>query len=157
MLNKIGVQVIHGETDAYSFSGKRTRKQTVLLQVGKLSISKKAFLLGAALIVCQFLDGLLTYMGLSLLGVSMEGNAFLRELMHAYGMELTLFMVKTAAILLALTLMFHAHTRRWVRPIIAFLVMVYVCLAVVPWIMVISETHKENNAVAEIISPSRKQ
>jgi hypothetical protein len=135
-----GFEVVKGETEHISFSGKRARRPTVLIRVGRLSLSKKAFLLGATLAICQVLDGLLTYTGLSLLGVHMEGNAFIRTLVIAYGAAPALFLVKLVAILLAALLMFQAHQRRWVRPLIAMLILIYFGLAVVPWTYIISAT-----------------
>lgn len=132
-IKKFRFEVVKGETEHISYAGKRTRRPTVLIRVGSLSFSKKAFLLGAALVICQLLDGLLTYLGLSLMGVHMEGNMFLRELMHVYGISPVLFVAKSLAVVLAVMLAFHAHRRRWIRPIIGALVFVYLGLAVVPW------------------------
>lgn len=138
----ISFEIVRGETEHISFKGKRSRRPTILMRVrtkaGDVSLSRKAALLGLALAGCQLLDGILTYVGLRLMGVNMEGNAFLRELMHAYGMVPTLFIVKIMAVLLAGLLMFHAHKRKWIRPIIMLLVIVYLALAVVPWVTVIS-------------------
>lgn len=147
MLQRLGLQIGPGETEHVSFLGNRRRNHTVLITVGKLSISKKALILGVALITCQVLDGILTYLGLTFMGVQMEGNSFLRELMHAYGMAPTLFAAKTGAIVLAMVLMLRAHTRKWLRPIIFLLVVVYLTLAVVPWIYFIS--HDRTPLVAE--------
>lgn len=138
----IKFEVVQGETEHISFKGKRTRRPTILMRVktraGNVDLSRKAFILGAALAVCQVCDGLLTYLGLRLLGIHMEGNGMLRELMHAYGMVPALFAAKLFALLLAGILMFHAHRRRWIRPIIFGLVIIYLVLAVVPWLFIIS-------------------
>jgi uncharacterized membrane protein len=138
----IKFDVVDGETEHISFTGQRTRKATVLMRLrtksGTISLSKKAASLGLLLISCQFLDGLLTYIGLRLLGVQMEGNSFLRALMHAYGMLPALFIAKFTALILVGILMFYAHRRKWIRPIIFLLSVVYLSLAVVPWIVLIS-------------------
>lgn len=131
-------EIFHGETEHISFRGPRKRNPTVLIRVGKISVSQKAFILGTALVICQMLDGLLTYLGLRIFGISMEGNAFLRELMNAYGTAPVLFAVKLFAIAVVVLLTFQAHRRRWIRPLIFFVVAVYVCLAVLPWIYIIS-------------------
>ena len=138
VLERIGVQVGPGETEHVSFFGQRVRKSTILVTVGKLSISKKALILGSALVICQILDGILTFAGLKLMGVQMEGNAFLRALMHAYGMAPTLFVAKTGAIVIAFLLMLHAHSRKWLRPVILLMVITYMSLAVLPWIYIVS-------------------
>lgn len=153
MLRRLGIEVKPGETEHVSFMGKRARKSTILVSVGSRSISKQALILGLALILCQLLDGVLTFIGLSLMGIEMEGNSYLRELMHAYGMAPTLFLAKSAAIILAVYLMLHAHARRWIRPAIFMLVLVYLTLAVVPWTYFISEEKRlraqERSQVAE--------
>lgn len=136
-------EILKGETEQITYSGKRGRKQTVLIKVGKLSLSRKAFILGSTLICCQILDGLLTYIGLTSLGIHMEGNAFLRVLMHAYGAAPVLFFSKITAIIFVVLLTFQAHKRYWIRPLIFSLIMVYLALAVVPWIYIISSKHTE--------------
>ncbi|NDC38112.1 MAG: hypothetical protein EBZ48_08670 [Proteobacteria bacterium] len=138
MFRRIGVQVKPGETEQFTFRGERVRKRTILVSLGSRQISKQALELGAVLIICQILDGVLTYAGLSIMGVQMEGNSLLRELMHVYGMAPTIFIAKTLAIVLAIVLMLHAHSRRWIRPVIALLVVTYLALAVVPWTYIIS-------------------
>ena len=121
-----------------SFRGRRSRNPTVVLHIGEVKLSRKALVLGACLIVCQIFDGLLTFLGLTLLGVEMEGNGFLRELMTAYGTAPVLFGIKIAAIVLIVMLTFHANRRRWIRPLIFLLVSVYMAMAVIPWVYIIS-------------------
>lgn len=132
-------EVVEGETDHISYSGERIRRKTTLIRVGKYSFSRKAFLLGATLVLCQIWDGALTYLGLRLLGVGMEGNAFLRALMHAYGQAPVLFAAKISAIIMVVWLTFHAHSRKWIRPIIFLLIVIYLALAVAPWAYIISQ------------------
>lgn len=131
-------EVLEGETEHITYSGKRVRRQTVFIRVGKLSLSRKAAVLGAVLIGCQILDGLLTYIGLSAMGVHMEGNAFLRVLMEAYGRAPVLFASKIIAIIFVVLLTFEAHRRRWIRPLIFTMILIYLALAVGPWIYIIS-------------------
>jgi len=137
------IQVVKGDTEHISFSGKRVRRQTILVQVGKLSLSKKALILGVALVLCQILDGLLTYFGLELLGIHNEGNGFLRMLIETYGTAPALFFAKIAAIGLAIALMLDSHKRRWVRPIIALLVIIYMVLAIIPWTFILAKTNHQ--------------
>lgn len=144
-------EVVNGETEHITLSGRRVRNPTVLIRVGQVSLSKKALILGVALILCQIFDGALTYLGLHLLGVEMEGNKFLRELMTAYGTWSILLVIKTIAIGLVILLTFHAHKRRWIRPLIFLLVVTYTCLAVVPWVYIISD-HVRSGADSKVSS-----
>jgi hypothetical protein len=139
MFKRLGVQIKPGETEQFTFRGERVRKRTILVALGSRAISKQALELGVVLIICQVLDGILTYAGLSLMGVQMEGNDLLRELMHIYGLAPTIFVAKSSAIVLAIVLMLHSHSRRWIRPVIALLVLTYLALAVVPWTYIIAE------------------
>lgn len=133
------IKFVHGETDHISMSGKVTRRPTILIQIGKQSLSKKAFIIGVALTICQLLDGILTYVGLTLLGIHMEGNGFLRSLIQYYGLAPALFFVKLFAMAIAIGLALHAHNRRWMRPVLIGIVAFYLILAVVPWTIIISK------------------
>ena len=132
-------EVVKSETEHITLDGRRVRNPTVIIRVGQVSLSKRALILGGSLVLCQIFDGALTYLGLQLLGVEMEGNRFLRELMNAYGTWFILVVIKMIAIGLVVLLTFHAHKRRWIRPLILILVLVYTCLAVVPWVYIISD------------------
>lgn len=132
------IRVEDGETDHVTYRGDRIRRPTVLIKVGELAISKRAFLLGTFLAVCQILDGFLTYLGVSLRGVQMEGNTFLRVLMYAYGATAVLFFAKLFALLAVILLTVYAHRRRWIRPLIATLIAIYLALAIIPWVYIIS-------------------
>ena len=152
------IKLVYGETDHILFTGKITRRPTILIQIGKQSLSKKAFIIGVALAVCQLLDGLLTYIGLSLMGVHMEGNGLLRSLMLSYGMAPALFFVKIIALALAVGLALHSHRRRWMRPVLLGVVAFYLVLAVVPWTILISKEllperseKRSNQALEEIM------
>ncbi len=153
MRKDLKFEVVPGHTEHITFGGKRIRRPTVLIRVGSLSFSKKAFLLGLALAGCQLLDGLLTFVGLNIMGVHMEGNAFLRELMHAYGTLPTLFTVKCLAIVAVFLLAFHAHRRRWIRPLMLMLIAVYFMLAVLPWSYLISKAQAEKTREAQTEDP----
>ncbi len=141
-----GVQfeIVHNEITHIAFNGRRQRHPTVLIRVGGRSLSKKAFLLGAALVVCQILDGLLTYIGLSFT-TNMEGNRFLSLLMEMYGVAPALMIVKCLAVVLVVVLTWHAHRRRWMRPVIFCLIALYFVLAIVPWTGLISHANASGN------------
>lgn len=133
------IKIVHGETDHISMSGKVTRRPTILIRVGKQSLSRKAFIIGVCLATCQILDGVLTYIGLSLFGIHMEGNDFLRKLMAFYGMAPALFVVKLVALLIAIILALQSHRRKWMRPVLVGVVAFYLALAVIPWTIIISK------------------
>ena len=137
----IRFHVVHGETEHISFRGVRTRRPTVLMKVqtrvGTLTLSKKVAILGCALMTLQIMDGALTYLGLKLLGVQMEGNSVLRGVIQMYGIAPALFIAKGAALVGVGVLMSAAHRRKWVRPIIFALCAVYTTLAVVPWLVIL--------------------
>jgi uncharacterized membrane protein len=128
-----------GSTEHIKLNGRRVRNPTVLLKVGQQGISYKAATLGALLLVLQVLDGILTFTGLSIFGVEMEGNALLRRLAEMYGAAPTLFFVKLTAIGFVIFLTLNAHRRRYLRPVIAILVVIYLTLAVIPWVYLLSD------------------
>ncbi len=112
----------------------RVRKPTVHIRMGRLSVSRKALLLGFSLILLQIADGLLTYSGLNIFGVQMEGNTMLREMMHRSGsVAWVLFLTKMFAIAMIAWLTFQATTRRWLRPVLGFLSGIFFSVAVLPW------------------------
>jgi len=126
-------KIVRGETEHITIRGSRVRNPTVLLQLGGFSVSRKAIALGSLLVALQVLDGILTFFGVAVFGVAMEGNSFLRSLVEEYGAARALFFVKTITIGFVIFLTFRAHRRRWVRPIIGALIATYVVLAVLPW------------------------
>jgi len=130
-------KIVPGKTEHITFNGKRIRRPTVLIRVGDRSISKKAFLLGLTLVLVQILDGILTYIGVEIAGFE-EGNSVVRRLMDAYGAVPALTLVKFLAILLACLLAFYAHQRKWVRPLIAVTIGIYLALAILPWLYFLS-------------------
>ena len=138
MLGIPRVRIEPGHTDHVTYTGKRVRRPTILIRFGTLSFSKKAFLLGVLLALCQILDGLLTYIGLSLMGTHIEGNAFLKELMYAYGTAPVLFATKVISLVCVMLLTIPSHRRRWLRGVIGILCAVYLGLAVIPWMYLIS-------------------
>jgi len=131
-------KIEQGTAEHISFSGIRQRKPTVLIRVGSYSMSKRALQLGALLVLCQVLDGVLTYAGLSMLGVSMEGNSFLRIMMEIYGTAPILVIVKIIAVVFIFIVTIQAHTKRWLRPVIAGLILIYLAAAIIPWTYIIS-------------------
>ena len=138
VFKRFKIEIVEGVTEGISYRGETKRRQTVLLKIGKHSISKKAFQLGALLASFQLLDGFLTYLGVRIFGIAIEGNSFLQSLMHAYGTSPTLFASKILALGLVFMLTGYAHRRKWIRPIIAVLCLIYLTFAVAPWVYIIS-------------------
>lgn len=134
-------EVYKGERQSIKVDGTRVRRQTILVRLGKASLSKNALILGLFLIGCQILDGIATYLGLSLMGVHMEGNRFLRELIQAYGAAPVLFGVKFVAAALVVPLIVYSDSRPWFRPVLVTLICIYLLLAVIPWTYLISQRH----------------
>lgn len=136
--NKLKFEILEGTTEGITYNGTRKRRRTVLVRMGNRSISKQALTLGLLLAVLQVADALLTYIGLTLHGIHLEGNGFLAEMMHAYGLFPALFITKFAALFLILALTLFSHRRKWIRPFIFMLCAVYITLAIVPWVFILS-------------------
>ena len=141
VLKRLKIEIVDGVTDGITYRGEKKRRHTVLLKVGRHSISHKAFMLGALLAIFQLLDGLLTYIGVKIFGVAIEGNSFLQILMRAYGAFPALFVSKIIALGLVFMLTGYAHRRKWIRPVIAVLCLIYLAFAVIPWVYIISSRH----------------
>lgn len=142
VMKKRRFEIAETVTTHILYLGGRVRDKTVVIRMGSISISRKAAILGLALALCQLLDGLLTYFGLALLGMHMEANVFLRELMHAYGKAPVLFTVKTMAVAAAAGLTLFSHRRRWFRWVVGLLICVYLALALIPWVLIIYDSMK---------------
>ena len=79
-------------------------------------------------LLAQASDGVLTYIGVSTYGVSVEGNPLISWLMHAMGEGLALTTAKVAAASFGIALHLSA-----VHKAVAVLAVFYVAVAVVPW------------------------
>jgi uncharacterized membrane protein len=89
----------------------------------------EATIVFAVFLTAQVLDGLLTYIGVSLLGVEVEANALLATSMETIGTPGTL----VAAKLVACAGGYLLYRMAWYRPL-AITAGLYVGVAVVPWI-----------------------
>jgi len=78
--------------------------------------------------IVQGLDGMLTYLGVSMWGTSIEGNPLISSIVAAAGPAAGLAGAKLMAISFGMVL----HLRR-VHNIVAFLTAVYVAFAILPW------------------------
>jgi uncharacterized membrane protein len=82
-----------------------------------------------AFLVAQACDGVLTYVGVNVYGVQIEGNPLLGWLMGAMGQGLALAATKVAAGAFGIALHLTA-----VHRVVAVLAAFYVAVAIVPWI-----------------------
>ena len=79
-------------------------------------------------LLAQASDGVLTYVGVSTYGMSIEGNPLIAWLMHTMGEGLALTTAKVAAAFFGIALHLSA-----VHKAVAVLAAFYVAVAVVPW------------------------
>jgi len=86
----------------------------------------------AAFILTQILDGILTYVGVSVFGLTAEGNPVLAWMMASYGDAIALTGAKIVAALCGVALYMLAVDR-----LLAALTLVYVGAAIVPWTLVL--------------------
>lgn len=139
MLNPFKFRVVEEEVERTTYSGPRVRRPTVLIKLGRYSFSKRALSLGVLLAALQVMDGVLTYFGLAILGVHLEGNRFVRNLILAYGDAPGLVLAKLVALVFVAAITRAAHQHIWVRPLIVVLILVYLSLAVLPWVYILSD------------------
>jgi hypothetical protein len=85
-----------------------------------------------AFLLTQCGDGILTYVGVGVHGVSIEGNPILAGLMDSLGHGPALLSAKTAAAGLGICL----HIRQ-VHVAVAILALFYLLAAIVPWLFVL--------------------
>jgi len=78
--------------------------------------------------IVQGLDGMLTYLGVSIWGPGIEGNPLISSVVATAGPAAGLAAAKLVAIGFGIVL----HLRR-VHNIVAFLTAIYVALAILPW------------------------
>ena len=82
-----------------------------------------------AFLAAQACDGVLTYVGVSIYGLRMEGNPLLVWLMATMGRGMAVATAKTAAGVFGIAL--HLSS---VHRVVALLAFFYVAVAVLPWI-----------------------
>lgn len=141
-MGKLKFEVVHAETDHVCVRGKRFRSPTVLIRVHRsAAISRNVLVLGALLITCHLADGFLTFVGISQLGHSGEGNQMLRSMAISHGTIPAIFIAKSFGVVLTLVLMWLSHSRRWLRPALTGAILFYVTLALVPWLIVFAHNY----------------
>jgi hypothetical protein len=93
----------------------------------------EATIVFAVFLTAQVLDGLLTYIGVSLLGVEVEANVLLARSMAAIGTPGTLIAAKVVACVCGYVL----YRTAWHRPL-AITAGLYLGVAVVPWLGILA-------------------
>ena len=93
--------------------------------------------LAGLLIALQIFDGILTYMGVSRLGIEAEGNSILSNYMHIFGVAQTLVVAKLFGILLILGLVRFSNQVRWLPVAMGALAFMYTSAAIVPWTLIL--------------------
>jgi mannose/fructose/N-acetylgalactosamine-specific phosphotransferase system component IIC len=79
-------------------------------------------------LLVQCLDGVFTYLGVSIWGPSIEANPIISAAMSVVGLATGLAGAKLVAVGFGIVL----HLRR-VHTLVAFLTLVYVAVAILPW------------------------
>jgi hypothetical protein len=85
-----------------------------------------------AFLIAQACDGVFTYVGVSVYGLSMEGNPILGWMMHVMGHGVALTTAKAVAGAFGIAL--HLGS---VHKVVAALALFYVAVAVIPWIVLL--------------------
>jgi hypothetical protein len=89
-------------------------------------------LIFAAFLLTQVLDGILTYVGVSMFGIAAEGNPLLAWLMSSYGDLLALAGAKMLSACCGVALYILGVDR-----LLAVLTLIYIAAALVPWTIVL--------------------
>jgi uncharacterized membrane protein len=134
----LNISVADATIERISFDGVIDVDRTVMFYMGEHKIAKKALLLGVIMVICHILDGILTFFGMEIFGIAAEGNGLLRYFMEHYGHGTTLFLGKTAAVIVTIALMCISHRRKWVRNLLAGVIAIYLVLAIFPWFYILS-------------------
>jgi hypothetical protein len=79
-------------------------------------------------LLVQCLDGIFTYLGVTIWGLSIEANPIISAAMGVVGLATGLAGAKLVAVAFGIVL----HLRR-VHMLVAFLTLVYVAVAILPW------------------------
>ena len=93
----------------------------------------RAQILWLAFVAVQVLDGVLSYVGVSLHGPSIEANPLVAWYLAALGPAVGFTLAKLFAVMCGVVLYVTAHHR-----LVAILTLVYIVFAVVPWFALLS-------------------
>lgn len=97
-----------------------------------------ALFLAITLASLQILDGTFTSIGVGIYGIGMEANPILRTLMHTYGVNLTLGLIKSLAILIVFVLYRLSASIPWVTHAFKGLILLYMAMAIIPWSLIMA-------------------
>lgn len=99
----------------------------------KSEISQDMIKLATIMCAIQVCDGLMTILGVDMLGINMEGNIILRELMHLLGHAPAIIIVKLIALLVIGMLSVLSLHIRWIPSAMRGLIAIYLLCAILPW------------------------
>lgn len=99
----------------------------------------EVLLLGLILAGLQVTDGVLTAIGVSHLGVHVEGNFIIRALMEQIGAIPALLIIKGIALAVIVGICGLATQVRWLTLAMRAIIVIYVGAAVIPWSVVIAK------------------
>jgi len=89
----------------------------------------------------QIADGVLTYIGVTRLGSSAEGNPLVRYFIQLLGPFLGLFFVKIIGITVMIIIgarCIRAEDRKWLQNFLVSMISFYLIFAIIPWLYVLS-------------------
>lgn len=99
----------------------------------KSEMSQDMIKLATIMCAIQVCDGLMTILGVSMLGLHMEGNLILRELMYLLGHAPAIIIVKLIALLVVGMLSILSLHIRWIPSAMKGLIAIYLLCAIIPW------------------------
>jgi len=99
--------------------------------------SREMLLLASIMMLLQVIDGILTGIGISHLGISAEGNLLLRVMMEQLGYIPTLVLVKTLALFIIAALCFISMQVSWIAKAMRLMIAIYLGAAIIPWSAII--------------------
>ena len=103
----------------------------------KISKAELIFL-GVTLAFIQVLDGLLTTVGVMNFGPQIEANVLIRTLIEAWGVVPALFTIKSAAIVIVITLCVMANRVFWLANALKGIIVLYLLAAIIPWSIILA-------------------
>lgn len=126
--------MLQANTDTLSeFKLKAKYSEFLSLNFGKYQINQITAALGLALIVCQLLDGILTWIGVGHFGVALEANPLLRSFIEELGLLPALVLFKSSAILIIISLCYIENWVSWINHALKALIAIYFFAAILPW------------------------
>jgi uncharacterized membrane protein len=101
--------------------------------------SVEVAILAVTLSAIQIIDGVFTSIGITMFGLEMEANPFLRSLMQSIGVSETLTVVKCVAILTIFILFKLSAKVTWIPTAFKGLILLYLFAAILPWTIILSK------------------